>query len=130
NKAKNVIALSQRLIDEHGGAVPRNRDALEELPGVGRKTANAVLNVAFGEPTMAVDTHVLRIANRIGLAHSDNPGEVEEHLLRVIPPKYGVHAHHWLILPGRYICLARKPRCPDCLIQDLCTYPDKTPPVD
>jgi endonuclease-3 len=130
NKAKNVIALSRRLVDDHGSKVPRDRDALEELPGVGRKTANAVLNVAFGEPTMAVDTHVLRVANRIGLARSENPREVEEQLLRVIPPQYGVHAHHWLILHGRYICVARKPRCPDCIIRDLCTYPDKTPPVD
>jgi endonuclease-3 len=129
NKAKNVIALSRRLIEEHGGEVPRDRAALEQLPGVGRKTANAVLNVAFGEPTMAVDTHVLRVSNRIGLANSENPLEVEKQLLRVIPPQYAVHAHHWLILHGRYVCLARKPKCPECLIRDLCTYPDKTPPA-
>jgi endonuclease-3 len=128
NKAKNVIALSRRLLEDYGGEVPRDRAALEQLPGVGRKTANAVLNVAFGEPTMAVDTHVLRVSNRIGLANSDNPLEVEQQLLRVIPPQYGVHAHHWLILHGRYVCLARKPKCPECLIRDLCTYPDKTPP--
>jgi endonuclease-3 len=128
-KAKNIIALSRRLLDEHGGEVPRDREALEQLPGVGRKTANAVLNVAFGEPTMAVDTHVLRVSNRIGLANSDNPLEVERQLLRVIPPQYRVHAHHWLILHGRYVCLARKPKCPECLIRDLCTYPDKTPPA-
>lgn len=128
-KAKNIIALSRRLLEEHGGEVPRDRAALEQLPGVGRKTANAVLNVAFGEPTMAVDTHVLRVSNRIGLARSDNPLEVEQQLLRVIPPQYGVHAHHWLILHGRYVCLARKPKCPECLIRDLCTYPDKTPPA-
>jgi endonuclease-3 len=128
-KAKNIIALSRRLLEEHGGEVPRDREALEQLPGVGRKTANAVLNVAFGEPTMAVDTHVLRVSNRIGLANSDNPLEVERQLLRVIPPQYRVHAHHWLILHGRYVCLARKPKCPECLIRDLCTYPDKTPPA-
>jgi endonuclease-3 len=126
-KAKNIIALSRRLLEEHGGEVPRDRAALEQLPGVGRKTANAVLNVAFGEPTMAVDTHVLRVSNRIGLANSDNPLEVERQLLRVIPPQYRVHAHHWLILHGRYVCLARKPKCPECLIRDLCTYPEKTP---
>jgi endonuclease-3 len=126
NKARNVIALSQRLLEEHGGEVPRDRDALERLPGVGRKTANAVMNVAFGAPTMAVDTHVFRVANRIGLATGDTPAEVEEQLLRIIPPEYAVHAHHWLILHGRYVCKAKKPECPRCLIRDLCTYKDKT----
>jgi endonuclease-3 len=130
NKAKNVIALSRRLIDEHAGEVPQDRDLLEQLPGVGRKTANAVLNVAFGAPTMAVDTHVFRVANRTGLATGSTPLEVEEQLLRVIPPQYGVHAHHWLILHGRYVCVARKPHCPECIIRDLCKYGDKTPPAD
>jgi endonuclease III len=127
-KAKNVIALSQKLLAECGGEVPRDRDALETLPGVGRKTANAVMNVAFGAPTMAVDTHVFRVANRIGLVRADTPAETEEQLLRIIPPKYGVHAHHWLILHGRYVCKARKPECYRCLIADLCRYPAKTPP--
>ena len=127
NKAKNVIALSQALIDRHGGNVPRDREALEALPGVGRKTANVVLNVAFGEPTIAVDTHIFRVANRIGLAPGKTPREVEDGLIAVVPEKYRLHAHHWLILHGRYICIARKPRCPDCLIADLCRYGDKTP---
>ena len=130
NKARNVIALSQRLIAEHGGEVPRDRELLEALPGVGRKTANAVLNVAFGAPTMAVDTHVFRVANRTGLATGTTPLEVEEQLLRVIPPQYAVDAHHWLILHGRYTCVARKPRCPECIIRDLCKYGDKTPSID
>ena len=125
NKAKNVIALSQRLITEHGGEVPRDRDALEALPGVGRKTANVVLNVAFGQPTMAVDTHVLRVANRIGLSDGKTPLAVEEDLLRIVPPEYGVHAHHWLILHGRYVCKARKPECWRCLIRDLCRFEPK-----
>ena len=128
NKAKNVIALSRRLIAEHGGEVPRDREALEQLPGVGRKTANVVLNVAFGEPTLAVDTHVFRVANRIGLATADTPLGVEEQVLRVIPPEYALHAHHWLILHGRYVCKARKPECPRCIIADLCTYQAKTLP--
>jgi endonuclease-3 len=127
NKAKNVIALSKALIENHGGKVPRDRDALEALPGVGRKTANVVLNVAFGEPTIAVDTHIFRVANRIGLAPGKTPREVEDRLNAVVPSKYRLHAHHWLILHGRYICVARKPRCPDCLIADLCRYGDKTP---
>jgi endonuclease III len=126
NKAKNVIALSKALIEQHGGNVPRDRDALEALPGVGRKTANVVLNVAFGEPTIAVDTHIFRVANRIGLAPGKTPREVEDGLNAVVPEKYRLHAHHWLILHGRYICVARKPRCPDCLIADLCRYKDKT----
>ncbi len=128
NKAKNVIALSKRLIAEHGGEVPRDRDALEQLPGVGRKTANVVLNVAFGEPTLAVDTHVFRVANRIGLANAETPLGVEEQVLRIIPPEYALHAHHWLILHGRYVCKARKPECPRCIIADLCTYQAKSLP--
>lgn len=125
-KAKNVILLSEKLIREFGGEVPRDRDALETLPGVGRKTANVVMNVAFGEPTMAVDTHVLRISNRIGLSDGKTPLAVEADLLAKVPPEYGVHAHHWLILHGRYVCKARKPACPICLIRDVCRFPDKT----
>jgi endonuclease-3 len=125
-KAKNVIALSKALIVDHGGTVPRDRDALEALPGVGRKTANVLLNVAFGEPTIAVDTHIFRVANRTGLAPGKTPREVEERLEAVVPDEYKLHAHHWLILHGRYICVARQPRCPDCLVADLCRYPDKT----
>ncbi len=127
NKARNVIELSRQLIANHGGDVPRDRDALEALPGVGRKTANVVLNVAFGEPTMAVDTHVFRVANRTGLSSGRTPLEVEEDLLRVVPAKYGMHAHHWLILHGRYVCKARRPECPRCLIRDLCLFEAKTP---
>lgn len=126
-KAKNVILLSEKLIREFGGEVPQDRDALETLPGVGRKTANVVMNVAFGAPTMAVDTHVLRVSNRIGLSDGNTPLKVEADLLAKIPPAYGVPAHHWLILHGRYVCKARKPLCPTCLIRDLCRYPDKTP---
>jgi endonuclease III len=126
NKAKNVIALSERLIAEHGGEVPRDREALEKLPGVGRKTANVVMNAAFGEPTIAVDTHVFRVAHRIGLANGETPAEVEQQLLKIVPPELLVHAHHWLILHGRYVCRARKPDCPRCLIRDLCLYPEKT----
>jgi endonuclease III len=125
-KAKNVIALSKNLLERHGGEVPRAREALEALPGVGRKTANVVLNVAFGEPTIAVDTHIFRVANRTGLARGKNPEEVEQKLLKAVPAAYRRHAHHWLILHGRYVCLARKPRCPQCAIRDLCTYKDKT----
>ena len=125
NKAKNVIALSERLIAEHGGEVPQDRDALEALPGVGRKTANVVLNMAFGEATMAVDTHLFRLANRLKLGPGKTPLEVEEKLLKAVPASYLLHAHHWLILHGRYICQARKPRCGDCLIADLCTSADK-----
>jgi endonuclease-3 len=125
-KAKNVIALSQRLIAEHGGKVPRDRAALEALPGVGRKTANVVLNVAFGEPTIAVDTHVFRVANRTGLAPGKTPLEVESKLEQRVPDRYKLHAHHWLILHGRYICKAIKPACERCLINDLCRWPGKT----
>jgi endonuclease-3 len=126
NKAKNVIALSQKLADEHAGEVPRDRDVLETLPGVGRKTANVVMNMAFGEPTMAVDTHVFRVSNRIGLSAGKNPLAVEQDLLRVIPPQFGVPAHHWLILHGRYLCKARKPECWRCPIRDLCLFLDKS----
>ena len=127
NKAKNVIALSRQLIERHGAAVPRDRAALEALPGVGRKTANVVLNSAFGEPTIAVDTHIFRLGNRTGLARGKTPLAVEERLLEIVPDAYKRHAHHWLILHGRYVCKARKPACPACAIRDLCRYPDKTP---
>jgi len=126
NKAKNVVALAKKLVAEHGGEVPRSREALEALPGVGRKTANVVLNIAFGEPTIAVDTHLFRVANRTGLAPGKTPREVEDGLERIVPDRYRRHAHHWLILHGRYVCKARKPDCPVCLIADLCLYPDKT----
>jgi endonuclease III len=126
NKAKNVIALSEKLIAEFGGDVPRTRAELESLPGAGRKTANVVLNMAFGEHTMAVDTHVFRVGNRTGLAPGKTPLEVELGLERVIPAEFMLHAHHWLILHGRYTCLARKPRCELCLINDLCRWPEKT----
>jgi len=124
-KAKNVIALAQRLVDQHGGKVPREREALEALPGVGRKTANVVLNVAFGEPTIAVDTHVFRVSNRTGLAPGETPFEVETKLNAVVPAAYKPHAHHWLILHGRYVCVARRPLCEKCLINDLCRWPGK-----
>jgi endonuclease-3 len=126
NKAKNVIALSQALIAEHGGKVPAERAALEELPGVGRKTANVVLNTAFGESTLAVDTHIFRIGNRLHLAPGKTPDEVERAFLKIIPPQYLRHAHHWLILHGRYVCKARAPECWRCVIADLCKYEDKT----
>lgn len=125
NKAKNLVALSTQLLTQHGGEVPRDRAALEALPGVGRKTANVVLNVAFGEPTIAVDTHIFRVANRTGLAPGKTPLAVEQRLLEVVPKRYRQHAHHWLILHGRYTCIARKPRCPHCCIIDLCQYPHK-----
>ena len=125
-KAKNVIALSQKLIAEHGGKVPRDRETLETLPGVGRKTANVVLNIAFGEPTIAVDTHIFRIGNRTGLAPGKTPREVEDKLVAVVPERYARHAHHWLILHGRYVCVARRPLCEKCLIADLCKWPGKT----
>ena len=125
-KAKNVIALAKRLIAEHGGAVPGNRAALEALPGVGRKTANVVLNAAFGEPTIAVDTHVFRLANRTGLAPGKTPAEVEAGLDRVTPARWKPGAHHWLILHGRYVCKARKPDCLACVVNDLCGYGAKT----
>ena len=126
-KAKNVIALSHILVDKHGGHVPRDREALESLPGVGRKTANVVLNIAFGEPTLAVDTHVFRVANRLKLAPGKTPREVEDKLMKIVPKKYMDHAHHWLILFGRYVCLARNPKCPVCVLNDLCPFKDKTP---
>lgn len=126
NKAKNVIALSRQLIANFGSKVPHDRTALEALPGVGRKTANVVLNMAFGEPTMAVDTHVFRVSNRTGLAPGKTVLDVELELLEVIPAKYMMHAHHWLILHGRYTCLARKPLCERCIIADLCKWPGKT----
>ena len=124
-KAKNVNALAHKLIAEHGGQVPSTREALQELPGVGRKTANVVLNIAFGQPTMAVDTHIFRIGNRTGLAPGKDPLAVELALLDVIPAKYMMHAHHWLILHGRYTCLARRPLCEKCVIADLCKWPGK-----
>jgi endonuclease-3 len=126
NKAKNVIALSEKLIAEFGGEVPRTRAEIETLPGAGRKTANVVLNMAYGEHTMAVDTHVFRVGNRTGLAPGNTPLEVELGLEKVIPSEFMLHAHHWLILHGRYTCLARKPRCEVCLINDLCRWPEKT----
>jgi endonuclease-3 len=125
-KAKNVIALSQLLLARHGGKVPREREALEALPGVGRKSANVVLNQAFGEPTIAVDTHIFRVGNRIGLAPGLTPFEVEVKLNQVVPDRYKIHAHHWLILHGRYICKATKPACDRCIIADLCKWPEKT----
>jgi endonuclease-3 len=125
-KAKNVVALSQRLLAEHGGQVPHDRTALEALPGVGRKTANVVLNVAFGEPTIAVDTHIFRVGNRTGLATGKTPFEVETKLDAVVPDEYKRHAHHWLILHGRYVCVARRPLCEKCIIADLCKWPGKT----
>jgi endonuclease III len=125
-KARNVIALSEKLIRDFGGEVPRTRAEIEQLPGAGRKTANVVLNMAYGEHTMAVDTHVFRVANRTGLAPGKNPLEVELGLEKVIPAEFMLHAHHWLILHGRYTCLARKPRCEVCLINDLCHWPEKT----
>ncbi|MGB0695049.1 MAG: endonuclease III [Rhodospirillaceae bacterium] len=127
SKAKNVIALSEALIAEHGSEVPRDRAALEKLPGVGRKTANVVLNIAFGEPTIAVDTHLFRVSNRTGMAPGKTPLAVELGLEKVIPAKYMRHAHHWLILHGRYVCKARKPNCPACPVADLCGFEDKTP---
>ena len=127
-KAANVVAMSQQLLDLHDGQVPRTREALEALPGVGRKTANVVLNTAFGEPTIAVDTHIFRVANRTGLAPGKDVRAVEERLLKVVPDDYRQDAHHWLILHGRYVCKARKPDCPHCVIRDLCRYPDKTLP--
>jgi endonuclease III len=126
NKTRNVIALSRVLAEQYGGKVPRERDALEALPGVGRKTANVVLMEIFGEGTIAVDTHVFRVANRTGLADGKTPAEVEAQLMRITPPQYLRGAHHWLILHGRYTCLARKPECPRCAIADLCLYSDKT----
>jgi endonuclease-3 len=125
-KAKNLVALSRMLLEEHGGEVPATREALERLPGVGRKTANVVLNTAFGQSTVAVDTHIFRVANRTGLAPGKDPLEVEQKLLKFTPPEFLRNAHHWLILHGRYVCLARRPGCPECLIRDLCEYRQKT----
>ena len=125
-KAKNLLAACRILVEEHRGEVPRTRAELERLPGVGRKTANVILNVAFGEPTIAVDTHIFRVANRTGIASGKNVLEVEERLLKVVPEQFRMHAHHWLILHGRYICKARKPDCPVCPINDLCEYKQKS----
>ena len=128
-KAANVIKLSQMLIDDFGSVVPDNREDLEKLPGVGRKTANVVLNEAFRQPTMAVDTHIFRVSNRTGMAPGKNPLEVELNLLKVTPEDYALHAHHWLILHGRYVCIARKPKCFNCVIEPICKFKDKTPPA-
>jgi endonuclease-3 len=125
-KARNIIATCGILLEKHGGEVPREREALEALPGVGRKTANVVLNIAFGEPTIAVDTHIFRIANRTGLAPGKDPLAVELRLIKVTPEEFRLHAHHWLILHGRYVCTARSPHCPECLIRDLCEFRGKT----
>jgi endonuclease-3 len=127
-KAKNVVALSRLLAEQHGGKVPDTREALEMLPGVGRKTANVVLNIAYGQPTIAVDTHIFRISNRTGIAPGKDVLEVERKLLKFTPPEFAQHAHHWLILHGRYVCVARKPRCPECLVRDLCEFGAKTKP--
>ena len=127
-KAKNIVALSKLLIERHGGEVPKSREELEALPGVGRKTANVVLNVAFGEPTIAVDTHIFRVGNRTGLARGKTPLAVELKLEKIVPAKYLRHAHHWLILHGRYICVARTPKCPQCTVRDLCAFKQKTKP--
>jgi endonuclease-3 len=126
SKAKNVIEMCRILLEQHGGKVPESREALEALPGVGRKTANVILNTAFGQPTIAVDTHIFRVANRTGLAPGKDVREVEEHLLKVVPPQYAHDAHHWLILHGRYTCVARKPKCPECPILELCEFREKT----
>jgi endonuclease-3 len=128
-KAKNIIATCRLLIEQHGGKVPESREALEALPGVGRKTANVILNTAFGHPTIAVDTHIFRVANRTGIAPGKDVRAVEDKLLKVVPDEYKHDAHHWLILHGRYICLARKPRCPECVIVDLCEFKQKTKPA-
>jgi len=127
-KAKNVVALSRILVEKHNGAVPRDRESLEALPGVGRKTANVVMNVAFEEPTIAVDTHIFRVGNRTGIAPGNTPHAVELQLDRVTPPQYKLHAHHWLILHGRHVCKARKPDCPNCVVASLCRYKAKTVP--
>lgn len=127
SKAKHIIAACKILVEQHAGEVPRTRESLEDLPGVGRKTANVVLNTAFGEPTIAVDTHIFRVANRIGLAPGKSVMEVERKLLKFIPVEFLKDAHHWLILHGRYVCKARKPNCPECMLRDLCEYKSKTP---
>ena len=126
-KAANVVAMAKLLLERHGGEVPQTREELVALPGVGRKTANVVLNTAFGQPTMAVDTHIFRVSNRTGLAQGKDVRAVEDRLVRRVPADYMLDAHHWLILHGRYVCKARRPECPACVIRDLCTYPDKTP---
>jgi endonuclease-3 len=125
-KAKNVLATCKLLLEKHGGEVPRTREELEALPGVGRKTANVILNTAFGQPTIAVDTHIFRVSNRTGLAPGKDVVAVEEKLLKVVPQEFRLHAHHWMILHGRYVCIARKPGCPECLIRDLCEFKFKT----
>ena len=129
-KAANVVSLSRILLEEHGGEVPREREALEALPGVGRKTANVILNTAFGVPVIAVDTHVFRLSNRTRIAPGKNVVEVEKRLMRLTPKEYLMHAHHWLILHGRYVCQARKPRCHECVIADLCEYPRRLRPKE
>ena len=126
-KAKNIIAMSRLLLERHAGEVPASREALEELPGVGRKTANVILNTAFGQATIAVDTHIFRVANRTGIAPGKTVREVEDKLMKVVPPEFRLNAHHWLILHGRYVCKARRPACPVCIIADLCEYRHKTP---
>jgi endonuclease III len=126
-KAKNIIAMSRMLLERHAGEVPSSREALEELPGVGRKTANVILNTAFGQPTIAVDTHIYRVANRTGIAPGKTVREVEEKLMKFVPLEFRLDAHHWLILHGRYVCKARRPACPVCIIADLCEYRHKTP---
>jgi endonuclease-3 len=129
-KAKNLIGLSRQIVELHGGEVPSSREALEALPGVGRKTASIILNMVFGQMEIAVDTHIFRVANRTGLAPGKNPREVEDALVANTPKEYLKNAHHWLLLHGRYVCVARVPACPKCIIKDLCEYPDKTPPKD
>ncbi|MEK6592928.1 MAG: endonuclease III [Pseudomonadota bacterium] len=125
-KARNIIATCKLLLERHAGSVPQTRETLEALPGVGRKTANVILNTAFGQPTIAVDTHIFRVANRIGIAPGKDVLQVEQKLLRFVPGEFRLDAHHWLILHGRYVCVARKPKCPDCLIRDLCEFKHKT----
>ena len=125
-KSKNIMAFSKILVEKFGGEVPRTMEDLTSLPGVGRKTANIILNVAYGEPVIAVDTHAFRVSNRTGLAPGKTPLAVEEKLMKVVPDKWKMHAHHWIILHGRYVCIARKPKCPECIVRDLCTYKDKT----
>jgi adenine-specific DNA glycosylase len=129
-KSKNLIELCRQLVEKHGGELPHDRDALESLPGVGRKTANIILNMVFGESTIAVDTHIFRVANRTGLAEGKDPRVVEDQLTEIVPDEYKKDAHHWLILHGRYVCVARTPACPKCIIADLCEYPHKTPPKE
>jgi len=129
-KSKNLIELCRAIVEKHGGEVPRDRESLESLPGVGRKTANIILNMVFGESTIAVDTHIFRVANRTGLAEGKDPRIVEDQLNEVVPDEYKKDAHHWLLLHGRYVCVARLPACPKCIIADLCEYPHKTPPKE